>query len=35
MVILGILWAELAVMRPINRKGASPLPAGIDEAPGL
>lgn len=34
MVILGILWAELAVMRPTNQQGASP-PAGIDEAPGL
>ncbi|MDQ7246915.1 DMT family transporter [Dongia sedimenti] len=30
MVILGILWAELATMR-----NASPPPAGIDEAPGL
>jgi len=30
MVILGILWAELATMRH-----AAPLPAGIDEAPGL
>jgi hypothetical protein len=29
MVVLGILWAELATMR-----NASP-PAGIDEAPGL
>lgn len=30
MVILGILWAELATMR-----NTSPPPAGIDEAPGL
>ena len=30
MVILGILWAELATMRQ-----TSPPPAGIDEAPGL
>jgi drug/metabolite transporter (DMT)-like permease len=30
MVILGIVWAELATMRH-----AAPLPAGIDEAPGL
>jgi drug/metabolite transporter (DMT)-like permease len=30
MVILGILWAELATMR-----NAAPPPAGIDEAPGL
>jgi drug/metabolite transporter (DMT)-like permease len=30
MVILGILWAELAVMR-----NATPAPAGIDDAPGL
>jgi drug/metabolite transporter (DMT)-like permease len=30
MVILGILWAELATMRH-----AAPPPAGIDEAPGL
>jgi len=30
MVILGILWAELATMR-----NAEPPPAGIDEAPGL
>lgn len=30
MVVLGILWAELATMR-----SAAPPPAGIDEAPGL
>jgi len=30
MVILGILWAELATMRH-----SAPPPAGIDEAPGL
>jgi drug/metabolite transporter (DMT)-like permease len=30
MVILGILWAELATMR-----GHAPPPAGIDDAPGL
>ncbi|GAB2176062.1 DMT family transporter [Dongia sp. agr-C8] len=35
MVIAGILWAELATMRPANQEGASPPPAGIDEAPGL
>jgi drug/metabolite transporter (DMT)-like permease len=34
MVILGILWAELATMRPTNQQQAAP-PAGIDEAPGL
>jgi drug/metabolite transporter (DMT)-like permease len=35
MVILGILWAELATMRPTDRQRAAPPPAGIDEAPGL
>ncbi len=35
MVILGILWAELATMRPANQEEAAPPPAGIDEAPGL
>ena len=35
MVIAGILWAELATMRPTNQQQPAPPPAGIDEAPGL
>jgi drug/metabolite transporter (DMT)-like permease len=35
MVILGILWAELATVRPGNQQRAASPPAGIDEAPGL
>jgi drug/metabolite transporter (DMT)-like permease len=35
MVILGILWAELATTRPTSQTQAAPPPAGIDEAPGL
>jgi drug/metabolite transporter (DMT)-like permease len=34
MVILGILWAELATMKQATAKQTTP-PAGIDEAPGL